>query len=93
MYACEGLYGACYTPMAQELSRSRLKGSRKMVTVIATVFEAADLTVPEKKTETMLLRTPDQTALAPPITVEAADQMYKRTAQLLYLGGIIHKKR
>ena len=36
------------------------EGLAKMMTVIVTVFEAAGLTVSEKKTETMLLRTPDQ---------------------------------
>ena len=68
------------------------EGLAKMMTVIATAFEAADLTVSEKKTETTLLRTPDQTTPAPPIAVEAAGQEYKRTAQLLYLGVIIHEK-
>ena len=35
------------------------EGLVKMMTVV-TVFEAAGLTVSEKKTETMLLRTPDR---------------------------------
>ena len=62
-----------------------------MMTVIVTVFEAAGLTVPEKKTETMLLRTPDQTPPATPLIIEAAGQRYRQTTQLLYLGGIIHE--
>ena len=62
------------------------------MTVIATVFEAAGLTVSEKKTETMLSRTPDQTTLAPPLVIEASGQSYKQTAQFLYLGGIIHER-
>ena len=43
-----------------------------MMTVIVTVFESAGLTVSEKKTETMLLRTPDKTSLTPPLVIEAA---------------------
>ena len=38
-----------------------------MMAVIAAVFEAAGLTVSEKKTETILLQTPDQTTLTPPL--------------------------
>ena len=48
-----------------------------MMTFIVTFFEAAGLTVPEKKTEAMLLQTPDQTTLAPPFVIEAAGQRYK----------------
>ena len=57
--------------------------------VIVTVFEAAGLAVSESKSETMMLRTPDQTSLAPPRVIEAADQRYTQETQLLYLGGII----
>ena len=39
----------------------------------------------------MLLQTPDQTTLSPPLVIEAAGQRYKQTAQLLYLGGIVHE--
>ena len=62
-----------------------------MMTVIVTVFEAAGLTVSGKKTETMLLQSPDQTTLAPPLVIEAAGQRYKQTTQLLYPGGIIYE--
>ena len=64
--------------LAQELSRSQsAEGLAKTMTaVIVAVFEAAGLTVSEKKTETRLLRTPDQTILAPPLAVEAAGQRY-----------------
>ena len=58
-----------------------------MMTVLVTVFEAADLTVSGNKTETMLLRTPDQTTLAPPLVIEAAGQRYEQTTQFLYLSG------
>ena len=44
--------------------------------VIVTVFESADLTVPETKTETMLLRTLNKVLPAPPLVVEAAGQRY-----------------
>ena len=62
-----------------------------MMTVIVTVFEAADLTVLERKTETMLLRTPGHTSLAPPLVVEASGQRYRQTNQFLYLGGVMHE--
>ena len=55
----------------------------KMMTVIVTVFETAGLTVAKRKTETMLLRTPGQTSLAPPLVVEAAGQRYRQTNQFL----------
>ena len=62
-----------------------------MMTVIVTVFEDAGLTVSEKRIETMLLRTLDQTTHTPPLVIETADQRYKQTAQLLHLGSIIHE--
>ena len=57
----------------------------KMMTVIVTVFKESGLTVSEKKTETTLLRTPDQTTLAPWLVIEAAGLKYKQTAHLLFL--------
>ena len=62
-----------------------------MMTVIVTVFEAAGLTVSERKTETMSLRTPGQMFLAPPLVIEAAGQRYRQTNQFLYHGGDIHE--
>ena len=50
------------------------EGLAKMMTVIVTVFEAAGLTVSENKTETMLLRTPNQASRTSPLVVEAAGQ-------------------
>ena len=67
------------------------EGLAKMRTVIVTVFEAAGLTVSERKTETMLLRTLLQTSLAAPLVIEAAGQAYGQTNQFLYLGGVIHE--
>ena len=65
------------------------EGLAKMMTVIVTVFEAASVTVSEKKTETMLLRTPDQAPCTSPLVIEAADQRFRQTTQFLYLGGVI----
>ena len=79
-----------YADDAGIVSRSA-GGLAKMMTVIVTVFEVAGLTVSEKKTETMLLRTPRQTSLAPPLVIEAAGQRYTQTNQFLYLGGVIHE--
>ena len=61
------------------------------MTVIVTVFEAAGLTVSEKKTEIMLLRTPNQTPPTSPLVIETAGQRYKQTMQFLYLGGLINE--
>ena len=58
------------------------------MTVIVTVFEVAGLTVSEK-TETMLLRTPDQAPCTSPLVIEAAGQRCRQTTKCLYLGGII----
>ena len=65
----------------------------KTMTVIVTVFEAAGLTVSQKKTGdySMLFRTRDQTSTAPSPVIEAAGQKYRQTTQFLYLGGIIHE--
>ena len=67
------------------------EGLSTRMTVIITLFEAAGLTVSEKKTETVLLRTPHQASLAPPLVIEAPGQKYRRTTQLLYLGSVIHE--
>ena len=80
--------GMLYTDGAGIVSKSA-EELAKMRAV--TVFEAAGFTVSEKKTEIMLLRTPDQTFCAPPLVIEAAGQRYRRTTQFLDLGGIIHE--
>ena len=76
--------------MGHVLWRGRRNCLARMVTVIVTVFEAADLTVSDKKTEAMLLRPPDQTLLVPSLVIEAVGQRCKQTARLVYLGGTIH---
>ena len=73
----------------QELCLKSAEGLAKMMTVIVTVFEPAGLTVSEKKTETMLLRTPDQAPCTSPLVIEAEGQRYRQTTQFSYLGGLI----
>ena len=94
-HACEkhkGQCGACRTQATQELSRSRRGDFLKMKTVIATVFETGGLTVSEKKTEMMLVRTGDQAYPASPLVkIRAAGRRYRQATQFLYLGGIIHQ--
>ena len=68
------------------------EGLAKMMTVIVIVSEAAGLTVSEKKTETILLRTPNQAIRTSPLVVEAAGQRYMQTIQFLYLGGLVDAK-
>ena len=75
-----------YTGDAGIASKSA-EGLAKMI-VIVTVVEAADLTVSEK-TETMLLRTPDQAPCTSPLVIKAAGQRYRQAAQCIYLGGLI----
>ena len=58
-----------------------VEGLAKMMIAIVTVFEAAGLTVSEKKTETMLQRTPNQGIRASPHVIEAAGLRYMQTMQ------------
>ena len=69
-----------YADDAGIMSKS-VDGLAKMMTVIVSVFEAAGLTVSEKKTETMLLRTPNRAIRTSPLVVEAAGQRYMQTMQ------------
>ena len=69
------VWGMLYADDAGIVSKSA-EGLAKMKTVIVTIFEAAGLTVSEKKTETMLLRTPDQPPRTSPLVIEAAGQRY-----------------
>ena len=54
------VWGILYADDAGIISKSA-EGLAKRMTVMVNVFEAAGITVSEKKTETMLLRTPNQT--------------------------------
>ena len=60
-----------FTDDAEMVSTSA-KGLAKMMAVIVTVFAAACGTVSERKTETMLLPTPGQASMAPPLVIGAA---------------------
>ena len=60
-----------------------------MMTVIVTVFEAAGPAVSEKKTEALLLRTPNQAIRSSPLVVEAAGQTYMQMMWFLNLGGLV----
>ena len=80
---------AKYADDAGIVSKSA-EGLAKIMTVIVTVFEAAGITVSDKKTQTMLPQTPHETTLAPPLVIDAAGQRYEQTTQFLYLGGITH---
>ena len=83
------VWGMLYADDAGIVSKSA-EGLAKMMTVIVTVFDAAGLTVSEKKTETMLLRTPNQALRTSPLVIEAAGQRYRQTMQFLYLGGLVN---
>ena len=76
----------------QELCLRSAEGLAKMTTVIVTVFKAAGLTVSEKKTETMLPRTPDQAPQTSPLVIEAAGQRYRQAAQFVS-GRSCQRKR
>ena len=56
-----------------------------MTTVIVTAFEAAGLIVSEKKEETMLLRTPNQSPQTSPLVIEAAGQI--ETYDAVFIPG------
>ena len=81
------VWGMLYADKAGNVSKSA-EGLAKMLTVIVTVFEAASLTVSEKKTDTMLLRTPDQTPYTSPLVIDAAGQRYRQTTHFFYLSGL-----
>ena len=71
------------------IASTSAEGLAKMMTVIVTVFEAAGLTVSEKKTETMPLRTPNEAIWISSLVIEAGGQRYMQTMQFLYLGGLV----
>ena len=73
----------------QEMCLKSAEGLAEMMTVIVTVFKAEGPTVSEKKTDSMLLRTPNQAPCTSPLVIEAAGQRYRQTTQLWYLGGLI----
>ena len=74
------LWGVLYAGDAGIVS-NLTEGLAKKISVIVTVFEAADLTVSKNKAEAMFLRTSDHATLPPPLVIEAAGQTCKQTAQ------------
>ena len=85
------VYGMLYADDVAIASKSAA-GRAKVMTAILIDFEAAGVTVSEKKMGTMLLRTPDQASLASPLVIEAAAERYRQTTQFLHLGGVIHER-
>ena len=82
------VWGMLYADDAGIVSKSAeglTLGCLEFMTVIVTVFEAAGLTASEKNTETMLLRTPDQTRCTSPLVVEAAGQKFCRIMKIFHL--------
>ena len=75
--------------MMQEMCLKSAEGLAEMMTVIVTVFKAEGPTVSEKKTDSMLLRTPNQAPCTSPLVIEAAGQRYRQTTQRLYRGGLM----
>ena len=80
--------GMLYADDAGIVSKST-EGLAKIMAVIVTVFEAAGLTVSDKKTETTLLRTPGQVLCTSPLVIKAAGQRYRQTTHFCYQGGLI----
>ena len=80
--------GMLYAGDAGIMSKSA-EGLAKMMTVIVTVFEAAGLTVSEKKTETIVAATLSQVHPTSPLVVEAAGQRNTQAMKFVYLGGLI----
>ena len=83
-YLRREVWGMLYADDAGIVSKSA-GGLAKMM----TVFEPASLTVFEKKTETMPLRTPNQAPQTPPLVIEAAGLRFRETMPVLCLGGLV----
>ena len=67
-----------------------------MMTIIVEVLGALGLTISGKKTETLLIRSPEKQpkkggSPPPPLVIEAAGQKYAQTAQIRYLGGLVNE--
>ena len=93
--ARRAIWGMLYADDADVVSRSQ-EGLRRMMTIIVEVLGAFGLTVSEKKTDTLLMRTPEKQPKkggSPPLplVIEAAGQKYAQTAQFRYLGGLVNK--
>ena len=82
------IWGMLYVYDTGIVSKSA-EGLAKMMTVIATVFEAVGLTVSEIKTETMLPRTPNQAPQASPLVIEAAGERYRQTIHFVFTWVVL----
>ncbi|CAB1100244.1 unnamed protein product [Ectocarpus sp. CCAP 1310/34] len=72
------------------------EGLARMMTIIVEVFGGFELTVSEKKTETLLMRAKDNrlqhhSPPPPPLTIEAAGQKYAQTTDFRCLGGLVNE--
>ncbi|CAB1121287.1 unnamed protein product [Ectocarpus sp. CCAP 1310/34] len=69
-------------------------GLARMMTIIVEVFR--ELTVSERKTETLVMRVKEKQrpppTPPPPLTIEAAGQRYAQTTEFRYLGGLINEQ-
>ena len=81
------VWGMLYSDDADIMSKLA-EGLEKMMTVIVTVFEAAVLTVSEKKTEPTLVRTPNQAPQTSLLVIARAGHRCRQTMQFLHLGNL-----
>ena len=89
-------WGMLYAEAAGIMSRSA-SGLARMMTGIVEVFGAFDLTVSDKKTETLLMRVPEKaqqpgetpTPPLPALEIAVAGHKYNQIHQFVYLGGLI----
>ena len=94
--ARRAVWGMLYADHAGVVSRSQEELTRMMTTIIVEMFGEFDLTVSEKKTETLLMQAPEKQPKKggpppPPLVIEAAGQKYAQTAQFRYLGGLVNE--
>ena len=82
-------WGALYADDAGSVTKSA-EGLAKMTTIIVTVFEAAGITVSEKKTDTALLLAPDHALWTAPLVIEAGSQRSIRATKLLCFSGLVN---
>ena len=93
--ARRAVWGMLYADDAGVVSRSQ-KGLTRMMATIVKVCGEFGLTMPEKKTETLLMRASEKQpkrggSPPPPLVIEAAGQKYAKSAQFRYLGGLVNE--
>ena len=90
------VWGMLSTDDAGIVSRSPA-GLARMMPVIVKVFGPFGLTISEKKTETLLMRAPEEAQQTgetspppqPALEIAAAGQKYHQVREFVYLGGLI----